>query len=182
MDFKDVIEYRRSVRKFADTPVTEEDIKKVVELARFAPSWKNTQTTRYTAVFDKELKKKLADEAMLDFEFNQKTVDRASMIVIVSSVEKISGYEKDGSFSTSLERHWESFDAGIATQTFCLSDYSLGLGTVILGIYDYEKVAKLAGIPEGQRVSAIIAVGYPVDNEKKAGPERLGVSELLSVK
>ena len=57
MDFKDVIEYRRSVRKFADTPVTEEDIKKVVELARFAPSWKNTQTTRYTAVFDKELKK-----------------------------------------------------------------------------------------------------------------------------
>lgn len=106
MDFKDVIEYRRSVRKFADTSVTEEDIKKVVELARFAPSWKNTQTTRYTAVFDKELKKKLADEAMLDFEFNQKTVDRASMIVIVSSVEKISGYEKDGSFSTSLERHW----------------------------------------------------------------------------
>ena len=177
MDFKDVIEYRRSVRKFADTPVTEEDIKKVVELARFAPSWKNTQTTRYTAVFDKELKKKLADEAMLDFEFNQKTVDRASMIVIVSSVEKISG-----SFSTSLERHWESFDVGIATQTFCLSAYSLGLGTVILGIYDYEKVAKLAGIPEGQRVSAIIAVGYPVDNEKKAGPERLGVSELLSVK
>jgi len=88
------------------------------ELLLHSDSWKNTQTTRYTAVFDKELKKKLADEAMLDFEFNQKTVDRASMIVIVSSVEKISGYEKDGSFSTSLERHWESFDAGIATQTF----------------------------------------------------------------
>ena len=57
MDFKDVIEYRRSVRKFADTPVTEEDIKKVVELARFAPSWKNTQTTRYTRFLIRSLRK-----------------------------------------------------------------------------------------------------------------------------
>lgn len=32
------------------------------------------------------------------------------------------------------------FDAGIATQTLCLAAHSKGLGTVILGIYDEEKL------------------------------------------
>ena len=53
------------------------------------------------------------------------------------------------------------FDAGIATQTFCLAAHDKGLGTCIMGIFDEEKIAETLNLPEGQKVGAVIAAGYP---------------------
>jgi hypothetical protein len=50
------------------------------------------------------------------------------------------GYERDGSFSTPKGDRWEMFDAGIAAQTFCLAAHEMGLGTVIMGVFDENKV------------------------------------------
>ena len=50
MDLITGIKERRSVRRFADKPVPRELIAEVVEIARFAPSWKNTQIARYIVV------------------------------------------------------------------------------------------------------------------------------------
>jgi butyrate kinase len=44
----------------------------------------------------------------------------------IQYVAKRSGYERDGSFSTSKGEGWEMFDAGIATQTFCLAAHEKG--------------------------------------------------------
>ncbi len=52
----------------------------------------------------------------------------------------MSGYEHDGTFSTPQNDRWEVFDAGIATQTFCLAAHAKGVGSVILGIFDEEKI------------------------------------------
>ena len=38
---------------------------------------------------------------------------------------------------------WQMFDAGIASQSFCLAAYEQGLGSVILGIFDDAKVASI---------------------------------------
>ena len=81
-----------------------------------------------------------------------------------------SGFEKDGSYSTALEGHW---------QTFCLAAHALGLGTVIMGIYDTEKAAEVMGVPAGQTVAALIALGHPI--EAPAAPARKSVEELLRV-
>ena len=90
-----------------------------------------------------------------------------------------SGFEKDGSYSTSKEDRWEHFDAGIATQTFCLAACEKGVGTVILGIFDEEKVARAISLPEGQKVAALIAMGYP-EGESPAVPRRKEAEELVS--
>ena len=47
MDFDACVKERRSVRRFTEEPVDHETIEKIIDLARFYPSWKNTQTTRY---------------------------------------------------------------------------------------------------------------------------------------
>ena len=55
MEAMTAIKSRRSHRKFSDQKVTKEVIEKIVEAARFAPSWKNTQTVRYTVIENEDL-------------------------------------------------------------------------------------------------------------------------------
>ena len=69
------------------------------------------------------------------------------------------------------------FDAGIATQTFCLAAHEKGIGSVIMGIFDEDKVAELISLEEGRKVAALIAVGYP--DEEPAQPKRKEVGELV---
>ena len=56
MEALECIKTRRSIRKFTEQPVTEDEVRQVVEAAAFAPSWKNTQIARYIVVTDKEKK------------------------------------------------------------------------------------------------------------------------------
>ena len=90
-----------------------------------------------------------------------------------------SGYDKDGSFSTSQQDRWEMFDAGIATQTFCLAAHLKGVGSVILGVFDEEKIRQYIDIPENEKVTNLIAIGYPLDQPKSA-PPRKSVEEISS--
>ncbi len=174
------IKTRRSIRKFADRPIDAETLSDIVNIAAYAPSWKNSQTTRYIAVLDKELKDRLAKDCMMDFEYNIGTANGAPCMVVVTTVNGRSGYERDGSATTSKGSHWQSFDAGIATQTFCLSAHEKGLATVIMGIFDEAKVAEVVGVPTGQSVSALIALGYAA--EEPQAPKRKSSDELLTVK
>lgn len=178
MDFMECVKSRRSIRKFKNKPLSNEMLMQLVDIASCAPSWKNSQTTRYIVISDAALKLKLAETCVLDFEHNKKTILNAPTLVLVTTVADRSGYERDGSFSTSKGTHWESFDAGIATQTFCLAAHSMGLGTVVLGIFDHEKVIETAGVPEGQKVSAMVAIGY--SDETPAMPKRKSAEEILS--
>lgn len=176
METLECIKTRRSIRKFKENVVDHETIDKIIAAASFAPSWKNTQISRYTIVENPDIKNEIADNCVLDFEFNQKTIKRAPQLVVVSMVEKRCGYERDGSFSTSKEDRWEMFDAGIASQTFCLAAHDLGIGTVIMGIFDEAKVASAINLPEGQKVAALIAMGYP--NQECEAPARKSVKDL----
>ncbi len=178
MEALECIKTRRSVRKFTEQPVDRALLEQVVAAAAYAPSWKNTQIARYTVVTDPAKKQRLADECMMDFAFNQKTSSHASALVVVTAITGRSGYERDGSFSTSQGTHWQSFDAGVAAQTFCLAAHALGLGTVIMGIFDEDKVKQVIEVPEGQKVAALIAVGHPA--EEPMCPKRKDVETLLS--
>ncbi len=178
MNTLECIKTRRSIRKFAQKAVDIRDIEEIVSSAAFAPSWKNTQTTRYIAVMGSDIKKRLANECMMDFEFNIKTANSAQAIIVLTTVNERSGYERDGSFTTSKDTHWQSFDAGIAAQTFCLAAHEKGLATVIMGIFEEQKVKELLNIPETQSVSALIAIGY-ADEEPQA-PKRKTTEELLT--
>ncbi|MCM1181935.1 MAG: nitroreductase family protein [Roseburia sp.] len=171
------IETRRSIRKFKAEQVPQETLREIVAAASFAPSWKNTQVTRYVVVEDGALKQRIAQEATLGFAHNSGIIEGAPALVVVTMVHGRSGFERDGSYTTSKEDRWEVFDAGLATQTFCLAAHDKGVGSVILGIFDESKVAEIIGVDEGQRVAALVAVGF-ADEEPEA-PKRKGVDDLV---
>lgn len=180
MNFLDCLKTRRSVRAFTDMPVPHAIASELVELASYSPSWKHTQIVRYTFVDSREIMDKLADEMVLDFKFNTKVIHNAPALFVVSYVTNRSGFERDGSFSTPKGDGFEMFDAGVASQSLSLAAHSMGLGTVIMGYFDEEKIAELLDLPDGQKIGAVIAIGYPAVIPKM--PPRKPVADLLTFK
>ena len=171
------IKSRRSIRRYKDETVDHEVIRKIMQATIYAPSWKNTQIVRYTIIDDKATIEKLADEAVLGFTPNIKTMTRARTIALQTVVTGICGYERDGSFSTSKGAGWEMYDAGISAQTFCLAAHEYGIGTVIMGMFEEEKIREIVDIPKEESVTAIIGMGYP--EEERNAPKHKEVDEVL---
>lgn len=169
---------RRSVRNFTEKEVEKSIIEEIVKIAQFAPSWKNSQIVRYNVISNKEILNDIADNGVLGFSHNNGIIKGCSALVVLSMVNGICGYEKDGSYTTSKKDKWEMFDAGIAAQTFCLAAHEKGIGSVILGIFDDKKIAEIISLPENQEVACLIAIGYPV-SELEA-PKRKDTADILN--
>ena len=179
MTAKDCIIGRRSIRKFKPNAIDHSVLEELVATASYAPSWKHTQITRYIAV-EGSLKDQIAKEACDAYPHNGDIINSAPVLMVVSVIKNRSGFERDGSYSTPRKDGWQMYDAGVASQTFCLAAYDKGIGSVILGIFDSEKVASILGVPEDRDVIALIPIGYP--DEPPVAPRRKPVEDLLSYK
>ena len=176
MNAKECIMGRRSIRSFTEAPVSHELISEIVEAASYAPSWKHTQIVRYIAV-EGDLKDQVA-KCTSAYPHNGEIIASAPMVIAVTIIKGRSGYERDGSFSTHRGEGWQMYDAGVASEAFCLAAYEKGLGTVIMGIFDDDKVAEILNVPAERDVIALIPIGYPA--EEPTAPRRKPVEELLT--
>ncbi len=176
MTAKECIMGRRSIRAYTEQPVSHEILSEIVETASYAPSWKHTQIVRYIAV-EGELKNKVA-ACTSAYPHNGDIIASAPMVIAVTIIKGRSGFERDGSYSTHRGEGWQMFDAGAASEAFCLAAHEKGLGTVIMGIFDDDKVAALLNVPAEREVIALIPIGYPA--EAPVAPRRKPVEELLS--
>lgn len=174
MDFMECIKSRRSVRKYKSDKVPMECIRKAVEAASFAPSWKNSQVTRYYAVTTEEIKEKVADFVP---SFNQPAIKSAPVLMVVTVIKQRSGYNREGQADTSKGDGWQMYDCGASNMQFCLSAKEQGLGTVIMGYFDEIKIAEVLSIPDTEEVAALISLGYP--DEEPEMPKRKEVDVLL---
>lgn len=178
MELKQCIETRRSIRRFTAEPVSSEQLRELIRLASFAPSWKNTQTVRWIALTDRAAIDRLAAGPALGHPGNQGILQSAPLVLVQTCISGRSGFERDGSYSTPKGDRWEMFDAGIAAQTLCLAAHDMGLGTVIMGAVDTLAVAEVLGLDSARTVSCLIAVGHP--DQQPLMPKRKTVDELLS--
>ena len=179
MDLQTCILTRRSVRKFTDQPVSRQLLEQVVALAAYAPSWKNTQICRYIALESPQLRQDIIDRFCLPGSNNPAIIAGAPLLIAQTFVKNRCGFERDGTYTTDREEGWQYYDCGIAAQTFCLAAHDLGLGTVIMGVFDRKGLQEYLEIPPEQELMALIALGYPDDTPLTA-PKRKDVDTLLS--
>lgn len=175
MELQECIRTRRSIRKFTDESVSHELLEQVVSLAAWAPSWKNTQISRYLVIEDPEALHTICEQYA---SFNARIIGGCKALIAQTFVKDRSGFERDGSFSTDRAGGWQYYDCGIAAQTLCLAAHEAGLGTVIMGIFDRKGLEEYLQLPENQELMALIAIGHP--SEEPAGPKRKDVETLLS--
>ena len=178
MDAQTCILTRRSVRKFDPRPVARETVEQIVALAAYAPSWKNTQICRYIALESPQLRQDIIDRFCLPGSNNPAIIAGAPLLIAQTFIKNRCGFDRDGSYTTDRGEGWQYYDCGIAAQTFCLAAHDLGLGTVIMGVFDRKRLQAYLEIPQDQELMALIAVGHPA--EVGPAPKRKDVDVLLS--
>jgi len=176
MDTIECIKTRRSVRSYINEKPGRELIEQVVSAAAWAPSWKNTQIARYIAIEDRKLLDEIAERFVPSY--NARIIQSAPLLFAVTMMTGRSGFERDGTPTTDRGDGWQMFDCGVACQTLCLAAHAMGLGTVIMGIFERKGLEQFLEVPEGQELVALVAAGYP--DTTPAAPPRKDVSVLLT--
>ncbi len=175
MDLFEAMKNRRSVRKYSDEPVAEEDLQRMLEAGRVAPSWVNFQTWEIILVRSQEMKEKLAATLPKNNPARKGMTD-APVLLVACGRKGESGYYK-GQPSTVLD-DWLMFDVALFLNNVSLAAHALGYGTVHVGLFDQNAVAELLGVPENVQVVEILPIGRPA-GPPKSGPPRREVKEFL---
>lgn len=166
-DFLNLVKGRRSIRKYQEKNIPEHALEEILESVRWSPSWANTQCWEVIAVKDAEKKAELA-ETLGRTNPAQRAVAQAPVVLALAARLRSSGYYK-GKVTTKFG-DWFMFDIGVATQSICLAAHNLGLGTVIVGMFEHDRAKGVLEIGEEYEVVVLIPLGYP--NQAPPAPKR----------
>lgn len=175
MELLDCIMKRRSVRKYKDTPLPQEIIEKIIDYAKFYPSWANTKIVRYHCVVNKELKNQIA----LSTDFNSGYINNAPALFVITAVKGRCGTDRNGGIYYHTPKEWMMLDSGIAIQNLCLVAHDFGVSTLIMGVFNAPKIIELLDIPEEEQLIAIVAAGY--SDETPPTPRRKETADILRI-
>jgi nitroreductase len=174
MDLMEAIKGRRSIRKYKPDPIPEEAFRTLMEAVRWSPSWANTQCWEVIIVRDPNMKSALAN-TLTKTNPSVSSMTEAPLVIVLCGKKGVSGFKK-GEAAT-MKGDWLMFDTGIAMQSLCLTAYGLGLGTVVVGLFDHKKAGEILGLPDGIEVVAMTPLGYPAT--EGSAPKRKESSEFV---
>jgi nitroreductase len=147
----EAIRKRRSVRKYEETPVSDEQLNQVLDSARYAASWANKQGWHILVLKDAGIKAKLSEA--LEGNPGAKAVGQAPVTIAVCMDPNESGSPNG--------KQYFMTDGGILMDHIMLEAADLGLGTVFIGFFDEDKVRPVLGVPDQFRIVGITPLGVP---------------------
>ena len=135
---------RRSIRKYRLDPIPEEDLSRILEAARRAPTGANRQQWRMIVVKDPDVRSRLAGACT-----GQMWMADAPVILCVVTLPK--GWVVDGT---------------IVLDHAILAATSLGYGTCWIGAFDGPAVKAVLGIPEDHDIVCLTPVGIGAEQPR----------------
>lgn len=135
--------------------ITKEQIKKICEAARWAPSCANEQPYRYI-IWNKKTNK-------IDFEKAFETLDKGNKDWVINCPIIILALA-NSKFSNGSINNWAEYDTGAASENICLQATDLGLHAHQMAGFDNNKISLLFNIPPTFKPMAMIAIGYKSDD------------------
>jgi nitroreductase len=146
MDTWDAIRARRNVRAYEDRPIADDDLDRILEAGRRAPSSRNWQPWDLVVVRDRgrlgELAKVWKNGAYI--------AGAAAAVAIVSPRQ-----------TDDMQRDWLHFDDGQLMMAMMIAAADLGIGSGHSAVQDQQLARELLGFPETHVCVAIMPLGYP---------------------
>ena len=144
---------RYTCRRYSEENIKEEDLNKILEAGRVAPTSHNNQPQRIYVVKSEEAKEKL----MKDFAYNYKA---PCYLVCGYNVDEVWRNDLDG------DRESGDIDVSIVITHMMLMAEELGLGACWIGRITPELVKKNLDIPENVKVVAVLSLGYHREDDR----------------
>jgi len=146
METWDAIRARRNVRRYADRPIAREDLDRILEAGRRAPSSMNEQAWDFVLVTERERLRELARV----WRYAEHVASSAATVALVLPRTE----DRD-------ERDILWFDLGQAAMAMMLAAADLGIGSSHAAVGEQELARELLGLPEDRECAMLLALGYP---------------------
>lgn len=162
-DLLRAIKGRRTVRDFSFDPVSEQDLEKILEAGRWAPSGKNTQPWGFILVKSKE---KRAELAALS---RQSDLIKSAPVCIAVLLDKERGYDRDKDMQ----------GIGACVENMALTAHALGLGACWIGGISgaREEAEKVLEVKDNEELVLLLPIGHPAPGERSS--TRRPLAELV---
>ncbi len=158
MEIMEGILTRRSIRKYTNKEVSDDQIQILLKVGMYAPSASNQQPWHFVVITDGEILDEIAEVHPY-----AKMLKQAQLAILVC-----------GDTERELSKGYWVVDCSAATQNILLAAHDLGLGAVWLGVHPRverkNEIRKIFDLPQNIQPMSLISVGYP--NEKKETPDR----------
>ncbi len=155
--FHEMIELRRSVRRFKPGPVDADVLAKLVDAARLCPSAANKQALVFIAVNEPSLVRKIFEiqkfAAYLAGAGQPQPGEEPTAHILVAQ-------DKNFAIDETVR------DVGAAVQTILMGACAYGLGATWIRSFDRPKAGEILGLPEQYEPDSVIAMGVPAEAPK----------------
>jgi nitroreductase len=148
METWDAITSRRNVRSFEDRPVPDEDLDRILEAGRRAPSSRNWQPWDFVVVTDRD---QLAELAKV-WQYGAHIAQSAATIALILPVT-----------DDARDREIAAYDLGQATMAMLIAAADRGIGTGHSAVGDQDLARQVLGLPEDRYAAYLVDLGYPAD-------------------
>jgi nitroreductase len=143
LDIFEIFTKRKSTRAYHNSPVSEEDLFKVLNAGRLAPSAGNVQPWHFIVVKNRETLNRIAKGCRYG-----KFLLESPIVIIACGNKKTSP-------------RWYTIDTSLALEHIVLAATAIGLGTCWIGMFNQENIRELTGLPKDFEIVALLALGHP---------------------
>lgn len=206
--FFNIIDTRKTNRKYGSGTPSIEDIKRIIDSARMAPSAMNTQNWRFIAIFNQDVKEKMAQEVekvyerLLASELDEETkatigryqghatfFTKAPVVIAVimtlsgsffEGILEKAGYSED---EIKLMRpDSQLLSIGGAVENMALTAHALGLGScwMVAPVLAQEGFKKVLNLDPKDKIVTLLTIGKPADTEGRRAPKK-SLEEVMEI-
>jgi len=194
----ELIRARRSIRRFSDRAVSREDIVRLLEAARWAPSNHNRQPWKFLVIQDKQQIKQLAETVSQGLSEKLKSLPEAvaayagefthyATFFSNAPVLLVARHKRPVSVSAPVLAglknpelvSGEPLSVAMAVQNLLLAAQALGLGTCVLTgpLLVQDLMARALELPAGHDLTCFVAIGHPA--EAPTPPRRKSIEQIV---
>ena len=147
METWDAIRARRNVRQYTDQPIPREDLERILEAGRRAPSSGNWQPWNFVVVTDREQLVELAKA----WEQGGRHIARSAATIALVAQQPEEERRRAALY----------YDLGQATANMMIVATDLGIGSGHSAVRDQEQAQRVLGFPDGYFCAYMLGFGYP---------------------
>jgi nitroreductase len=157
MNVSEAIRYKRAVRQFAEKPVDDATINKILNAGRRSQSSSNEQQWQFVVVRDRAILSQL------------------------STLGRGAGHTAGAAFAVAIltrdpaSKFQVLFDAGQCAAYMQLAAWELGVASCLAAFYEHDKARQMLGFPAEWHLRMGLSFGYPADpSQLTAQPKKGG--------
>lgn len=207
MELFNALDERKTIRKYTDYQPTDEEIKRIINSARLSPSAMNTQNWRFIAVFNQEVKEKMANAILNKY-------DEINSRVAKETAEGVNRYKAHSTFFKEapvvivcVETQAASFMGGVleeakyskeeialmrpdsfllsmggAVQSMALAAHGLGLSScwMVAPVLAEEEYKKILGLKAEDKIVTLLTIGQPFGQNSNRVPKK-DLNEIMEI-